>query len=372
MTTQQIETTPRTKPNAFLLNSKVIMIPYIIAITIAELVTTYSNPNVGIAFHAIIAVILLLHWSYASQYGNFDILIALLSAPMIRLLSLALPLFMIPIKYWYLAVSIPLYIAAFIIMRTLGYSFKSLLGKRKDLFFHLGIGSTGLIFGVVEYSILHTTPIIDSPTLPNLVVGAFVMTVGTGIMEELVFRGILQKAAEKSLGKLGGLLFAAIIFTMMHIGWQSLIDLFFVFTVGSFWGYIFQKRSSILGTSISHSLTNILLFLILPFVFPAAPTLPHLLPVVAPTPAPIVQQAPEVLSTSVPENAPLPQDNLLARPTDLQAFVQTPPDSSSQNKNMEQYVEYAEIAVASQIYLLLIWVSLMRVPILKKLRRIKG
>ena len=46
----------------------------------------------------------------------------------------------------------------------------------------------------------------------------------------------------------------------------KLLDVVFVFGVALFFGYVVERTDSILGVSLSHGLTNIVLFLVAPFV----------------------------------------------------------------------------------------------------------
>jgi len=93
-----------------------------------------------------------------------------------------------------------------------------------------------------------------------------VIIIATGFAEELLYRGLIQKNAENVMGKYYALLFASLLFTALHMGWTSNLDLIFVFLVALFYGYIFQKTRSIIGISLSHGISNILLFLVLPLL----------------------------------------------------------------------------------------------------------
>jgi membrane protease YdiL (CAAX protease family) len=61
-----------------------------------------------------------------------------------------------------------------------------------------------------------------------------------------------------------GLLSVAVVFAILHIGWLSVLDVFFVFMIGLFFGFVVLKTKSIAGVSLSHGLTNVFLFLVMP------------------------------------------------------------------------------------------------------------
>ncbi len=79
-----------------------------------------------------------------------------------------------------------------------------------------------------------------------------------------MFRGIMQRNAIEAFGEKGGLIGVALVFAALHIGWLSLPDLVFVFSVGLFYGYMVLKTGNIMGVTLSHGITNIVLFMVAP------------------------------------------------------------------------------------------------------------
>ena len=59
---------------------------------------------------------------------------------------------------------------------------------------------------------------------------------------------------------MGELLFASLLFALMHIGWHSVLDVGYVFLVGVFLAAAVHRTGSILGTSLAHGLANTMLF----------------------------------------------------------------------------------------------------------------
>jgi membrane protease YdiL (CAAX protease family) len=95
---------------------------------------------------------------------------------------------------------------------------------------------------------------------------ALIFLVAIGFTEELVFRGVVQRS---SLGVMGswGLVYTAAVFSALHLGYLSWIHWGFVFFIGLFFSWVVKKTGSILGVSLSHGITNIGLYLIIPFIF---------------------------------------------------------------------------------------------------------
>lgn len=53
---------------------------------------------------------------------------------------------------------------------------------------------------------------------------------------------------------------------MLHIGYLSVVDVGLVLIAGLFFGWIVQKAGTLMGVALSHGITNILLYLIVPFL----------------------------------------------------------------------------------------------------------
>jgi hypothetical protein len=243
---------------------------YLLALIVAETATTFVNPVLGLVLHVLILVLLLLHAAFTADQPVHGLLTALLICPLIRLFALSLPLLNFPVIYWYLIVSLPLFIAAYFVARQLGYSWRQVgfTLKLRGLPFHLIVIVLGGLIGFIEYAILRPDPIIDEITWEEIVLPAISLIIGTGFMEEVVFRGLIQQSGEKPLGRVTSVVYSAAIFAALHIGWQSIIDLVFVFLAGLLWGWVFYKTRSVIWISLSHGATNIVLFLVLPLVIP--------------------------------------------------------------------------------------------------------
>jgi membrane protease YdiL (CAAX protease family) len=238
---------------------------YLAAIIAAELLTTLTEPRIGLALHSTILILLVLHAALTWDRPIHGVLVTLTFAPLIRLVSLSLPLFSFPLVDWYLIISLPLFVAGVLMARLLGLSRDALGINLRRPAVQLLIGLTGLAFGYIEYRILHPQALAASFTWRDLWAPALVLLISTGFFEEFAFRGLMQTTARPVLGRFG-LTFVALVFAALHIGYKSVPDLVFVFLVGLFFGWAVVETGSILGVSLSHGLTNIMLFLVIPFM----------------------------------------------------------------------------------------------------------
>jgi uncharacterized protein len=355
MATQSVEFSNIDRLQAFFASPVRLAVTYVSAITIAELVTTFVHPALGASVHALVLIALLIHAASLSDHVGYPILVALLIAPLIRLLSLALPLFLVDQKYWYLIVSVPLFVACFFCMRLLRFSLSEVGFNLKHLPYQLITAFMGIGFGYIEFSILRPEPLVKDVTAINLLIACFSLFIGTGLLEELAFRGIMQRAAEKSLGIKGSLLFSAIVFTVLHIGWQSVIDLAFVFAAGIWWGYVFYRTRSLVGIILAHTFTNIMLFILLPLALPND---------LRPTPVPAGITSTSAVSESrvqAPLDVVIPDDNV----------APSAPVTSTNSDTASMRPEDVVLLVVIEVYLLLVSVLTLMAVVRRRRKRDK-
>lgn len=243
-----------------------VALAYLSAITLAEIVTTLVEPRSGLLLHTLLLLLLILHSGRAWERPGHRLLLTLALAPLIRIVSLSLPLPAFPFVYWYVITSLPLFAAAFVVMRLLGMAWRDLGLSGRGLPLQLLIGATGFVLGYLEYLILRPQPLAAAFTWSHVWLPALILLVSTGFIEELIFRRVMQRPAVEMLGRWRGLIYVSTLFAVLHIGYQSLTDVLFVFAVGLFFGWVVLRTGSLVGVTIAHGLTNIVLFLIMPFV----------------------------------------------------------------------------------------------------------
>ncbi|MEN6291179.1 MAG: tetratricopeptide repeat protein [Methanobacterium sp.] len=245
------------------------LIVYFIAISAAEISVTYVNMQMGLILEMVILFALLIHSSLHESYNFSTLLRSMMALPVIRIIGLSIPIMQIQPLYWFPIIAVPLFAASFTLIRAQKLTRKKIGLVLGNIPLQLTIALSGVLLGFTEYLILKPAPLISTLSVETVLFGAVILTISTGFAEELLFRGILQKNAENVFGKVFGLLYASILFTALHVGWQSGLDLAFVFSVAIFYGYAFQKTRSLLGVTLSHGISNSFLFLIMPFIFPA-------------------------------------------------------------------------------------------------------
>ena len=263
------------------------------ALAVAEWVTAAVDPRAGLVLHSLLLPLLVAWGSRARDAATRELYWSLTLAPIIRIGSLALPLGNVPLVSWYPLIGVPIFTGAFIVARNLGYT-RARLGLRvtlAELPRQLALVPLGLILGVGEYLIFRPAPIAERFTLADIWLPALILLIFTGLEEELIFRGLMQQAALRALGR-WGLVYVSAVFAVLHIGYLSILDVVFVFLVGMLFAVFVLRTRSLFGVTLCHGCINVMLFLILPFVAPVflgtgrADLLPLPLPAVTPPPGP--------------------------------------------------------------------------------------
>jgi uncharacterized protein len=236
---------------------------YLVVFGIAEYITYYVNPIAGVIFHLAILLVLIIHSVVAREDAMRGFWLALGLVPLTRIVSLVMPISEISETYMYLLVAAPIFIGAVTIIIYLKYSLENdigLNGNKKLI--QVLVAIAGLVLGFLDYIIIKPDSLINELNFQNALIPALVLLIATGFIEELVFRGVLQRAA-RALGSWGWV-YVALIYAIFQMGQGSVEHIVFVFLVALFFGWIVKKTGSIIGVSISHGLLNIALYLILP------------------------------------------------------------------------------------------------------------
>jgi len=241
---------------------------YLILITSAELLTNY-NQKLGIVFHVGIIFLLLIYASleYSRVFSQF--LISLTLAPLIRVLSLSMPIVQFSRMFWFILLSIPVFIAVFTCIWLQGLHPAS-LGLRmptSHLSLEAGVILLGLPFGLIEYQILKPSPLALNLRIPDIIVASLIFIICTGFLEEIVFRGLIQFNTMRVMGRWHGILFISTIFGVLHAGNLTPLDCLLAFFAGFIFSFVREKTGSLYGISLSHGLINIILFMVAPFYF---------------------------------------------------------------------------------------------------------
>jgi membrane protease YdiL (CAAX protease family) len=245
--------------------SNLLPLVYLQLITLAEVLTTLRAHSIGLVLHSIILSVLLIHGALEDNLRYRRIYLTVALAPLMRVLSLSLPLAGFDLVWWYFAIGALVYLGMVFAAIVTKIPASRIGLKLGNLPIQLAVGMIGIPLGLWEYYILKPDPLVTEFSLEAMLWPALDLVIFTGVLEEILFRGLIQQSVIAVYGKFG-ITFSAILFAVLHVGYGSVADVFFVFGVAMLFGLIAQKSGSILGVSIAHGLTNIGLLLVFPYL----------------------------------------------------------------------------------------------------------
>jgi membrane protease YdiL (CAAX protease family) len=243
--------------------TNVIVLAYIIAIAGAELLALFVGVLASLACHAILILLLLSHAIVAGQSPYRRILPVLALAPLLRILSLTIPLREVPEIYWYAMIGTPLLLAVMLAARLLDLSWSRMGFSRPAWRSQVLMLLSGLPLSIIAFLLAQPEPMMASFSWGEFAIGALILLVFTGFVEELIFRGLLQQVASEPFGR-SSILVSTALFAIMYVGSLSPSYILFIALVGLLFGWHANRTGSLWGVVLAHGFLNIGMLLVWP------------------------------------------------------------------------------------------------------------
>lgn len=242
-----------------------VVLAYIAAIAVAEAISVFIGVIPGTLGHAILIPTMLSHYGL-SEARYRRVLPVLALVPLLRILSLVMPIQQLPQIYWHALVGLPLLIAAVLAAHLLGLS-RAMLGL--NLYarpLQALIALSGVPLSMAAFFILRPDPLIGEVSGSTIMIGAAILTIFAGFTEEFIFRGLLQQVVGEVFDGRAATLYSTILFAIMYIGSLSLSYVLFIALVGLFFAYCVNKSGSLWGVVLAHSIMNVGMVFVWPFI----------------------------------------------------------------------------------------------------------
>ncbi len=282
---------------------------YICAIGGVELVTIFFGALPGLCGDCLLLFAMLNHYVLAhpssihreadtdARSWSIRALLVLALAPLVRILSLVMPLQGLPQIYWYAFIGVPLLVAALLTARHLNLSFASFGFSSPRWPLQIAIATSGLPLGLIAFFLVRPESLTPSFQWRGLAIGSVILVIFVGFTEELIFRTLLLHVAPTSGGQFRilrrfagrmairtmkaprnrhfrkalpvdpGIFWSSAVFAIMSIGSRSFLYVLFVGLIGVFFGWCVQRTGSTWGVVAAHSALVIGALLIFPYVF---------------------------------------------------------------------------------------------------------
>lgn len=190
---------------------------------------------------------------------------ALLLLTIFRLVNFSMPVFFERNLYSFIFIYAPMAIP--ITLATVHQ--KVIYERKKDtlrkIWIYLPLSIlAGLVFGQIEYIMIGARELIPDLSLTNLMILIIIMVFIVGLIEELIFRSILQTRLEEFLGPAWGIFLSSLLFGIMHSTYGTPYEMVYTFFLGGFLGYLFYRTRSLPLVVMIHGSINVFLFGIIP------------------------------------------------------------------------------------------------------------
>ncbi|MDQ1254291.1 MAG: protease family protein [Euryarchaeota archaeon] len=239
----------------------------VIAITFAELLIFWGRLNEAVVIYTLLLLAFSFSAAVANQQEIRKINQAFLLLPIFRLVNLSIPIFLKVNLYSFVFIYASLAMSAIIATthQNVVFETKKALLKRMWIYLPLSV-LAALVFAEAEYLLIGARPLIPDISQTNLLELTVIMVFVVGLVEELIFRGILQTRLEEFMGSAAGILLVSLLFGIMHSGYGTPYEIGITFLLGCFLGYCFYKTRSLTLVIMINGLTNVFLFGIIPIL----------------------------------------------------------------------------------------------------------
>lgn len=192
-----------------------------------------------------------------------DVFGALALVSVLRLVTLGMPVFVELTLFWLPLAYLPLLPGLYLLSRSherIDVSFDPVTGlKLVPLVVPLGY-----VFAVVEFQFIEPASLLPAEA-STVILGWFVLTmVAVSLVEEYLFRGVLQRALSPRFGWLPGILLASLTFALTRSGYGLGPGIVVSLVIGIVLGVLYDLSDSLTACALAHGSLNVVLFGLLP------------------------------------------------------------------------------------------------------------
>lgn len=137
-----------------ILNPAPIFWTYLLLISVAEVLVAVQYVRTGFVLHTLLLIGLVLHAALGTRDDTRKLALGLTLAPLIRLLSLSLPIVRLPQAWWYPVVAVPLLLTTWGIIRHAKLERQALALRCGNVWLQMLLVGGGFGLGTIEYTLL--------------------------------------------------------------------------------------------------------------------------------------------------------------------------------------------------------------------------
>jgi len=232
---------------------------------LGETLILFQYGDFGLVLHAVTIVVLVVLVNRNTEPAAL-LYQSLLLLPVLRIFNLGLPIFTHDALVFLGVIYTFLLLSTWLIVRSQDLSIETLGLGQEELPLAIPGIFIGLVLGVAQY-FLGLEELAYQPTLRNYVLVVITTGLLVGLVEELIFRGLVQRWMDAVLGRWPAILGVSLLFGFMHSVWLAPMNIVFAGTVSIFLGWAYAETNNLWFITSIHAMINVAGFLLAPLVF---------------------------------------------------------------------------------------------------------
>ncbi len=235
----------------------------IILVIAAEILTVFVGVLAGAILDGIVLVGLVNFSYFAEIQEARRIILPLALVPLMRILSVTIPVPHVAPLFWYPLIGIPLLLAGLISIYMTGLPALSFQIGRRKWAGQIAFGLLGIPIGLLAARMLPPGMItIPTRSAGWIILGTIILALFNAVPEEIIFRGLVQNALWEVFGPIG-LAITAVVYSSLFTGTLHLSYIIFYGLTGLLFTLWVKLTKSLWGAIIAHSLINVIFLLLL-------------------------------------------------------------------------------------------------------------
>ncbi len=238
-----------------------------VCIVQAEFAAALLSVVVGMVYHAVLLAGLLEGSLVAPTPEQRRTFVILALVPLLRILSLIVPLPWVPQAWWYGMAAVPLLLAAYRAARLAGIAWPELRFGAGGLLQEFVLVLGAITLGFIAYAVLRPPRLVADHSGLHILAGAALLLAFAAFVEEFIFRHLLQQVVQECFGRLG-IIASSLLYASMYVGSLSPRYIAFAGAVGLLFALWTRFKGSFWGVVAAHAVINISLLLVWPALWP--------------------------------------------------------------------------------------------------------
>jgi membrane protease YdiL (CAAX protease family) len=251
-----------------------VALAYLGVYVVAEVLAGLADARLGLLVHGGLLLAIFFHGANVPVGPARTFFWTLWLAPLTRIYALAQPFAGAPALTWWALTAVPTAVAGVVAMRLAGLSPRDagLVPTRRDVPFAIVMLPVGLVLGLLTHLLLSPRAVGHELPFDGLALVALVAVVNPGIVDEVVFRGVLQRGTIGLLGPSLGIVYSGLVYAavvpagLLERG--SLLAVILTLGLGLLLSWLRVQTGSVIGATAAHIGLVLGLLVLGPYVAP--------------------------------------------------------------------------------------------------------